>query len=189
MRQFSFPHQSGHNPAGKAFRITLTKVREPRSDAELRPLIRNSGMIVHPKFEVPEDFTFRDVKTSRKVSLHRDLKDQVVLINVWATWCLPCVREIPSLEGLHKALCHRDLVVLGVNNEAVSTQLPYLDLYKVTFPCLVGPVNDLSFRMRNWWPQTYLIDRQGRLVASKGGPQDWAMPDVQQLIAAMLGDE
>jgi thiol-disulfide isomerase/thioredoxin len=98
------------------------------------------------------------------------LRGKVVLINFWATWCPPCRREMPSMERLAQAFKGRPLVVLAVDVgedadtiEAFTSQLDTVP----TFPILL---DTRSRSMQSWkvagLPTTFLVDRQGRIVAS-----------------------
>ena len=71
-------------------------------------------MIPYWSFTPAASFSYQDVSTGRSLALAH-LKGHVVLVNMWATWCPPCVREMPSLQALHAEFHERGLVVLGVN--------------------------------------------------------------------------
>jgi thiol-disulfide isomerase/thioredoxin len=81
-------------------------------DGELRRSLREAGLIPYWSFTPAASFSYPDVSTGRSLAL-ADLKGHVVLVNMWATWCPPCVREMPSLQALHAEFHERGLVVLG----------------------------------------------------------------------------
>src|SRR5262249_52743109 len=171
---------------GESLGLTMTRIRKAPvlDDRRLEKLIINAGMVPYRKFERPEDFAFADVKTGQKLSLLGDLEDNVVLINIWATWCPPCVKEMPALKELHQALERKGLVVLGVNYERRAVQQPFIEVHRLTFPCVAGNVDSLSFVGHRWFPQTYLVDRGGRIVAYKRGAHnlgDAGRPSSRQL--------
>jgi thiol-disulfide isomerase/thioredoxin len=114
-----------------------------------------------PGVEAP-DFEVTD-KSGKKVAL-RSLRGKPVLLNFWATWCAPCVEEMPSLENLHKRVKdHLNIVTVSVDEdwEAVNkffpkgTQLPvFLDASKEV-PKRYGS---------DKYPETFLIDSQGKIA-------------------------
>lgn len=84
------------------------------NDSEIRRAIREAGLVPYWSFKPAEGFTYPGVVGGRSLSLG-DLKGRVVLVNVWATWCPPCVKEMPSLQALHQEFQERGLVVVGIN--------------------------------------------------------------------------
>ncbi|HSJ81538.1 MAG TPA: TlpA disulfide reductase family protein [Thiobacillus sp.] len=119
------------------------------------------------------------------------LKGKVVLINFWATWCPPCRREMPSMERLSQAFKGKPFVVLAVNVgedadtiEAFTSQLDAVP----TFPILL---DTRSQGMRAWkvagLPTTFLVDQQGRIVASAIGGREFDHPEIVETIRGSLG--
>jgi cytochrome c biogenesis protein CcmG, thiol:disulfide interchange protein DsbE len=93
------------------------------------------------------------------------LKGQVVLLNVWATWCIPCRREIPELQALHQEFGSRGLKVLGVSvdgGEAESDVAGFIRDFNMTYTVLRDPGERVLnvFRIQGV-PASYLIDREG----------------------------
>src|SRR3972149_1855391 len=101
-----------------------------------------------------------------------DLRGQVILINFWASWCVPCEEEAAELEQAHQQFQDRGVVFLGVNYVDTKPEaLAYLDRFGVTYangPDLGTEISQ-AFRMRGV-PETYIVDRQGILVSRKIGP-------------------
>jgi peroxiredoxin len=101
-----------------------------------------------------------------QVSL-KELRGQVVLLNVWATWCFPCRREMPGLEELHRELDGRGLTVLAVSVDALSNGADireFLDELGLTMPVVHDGRADVSrvFQTRGV-PETFLIGADGTL--------------------------
>jgi thiol-disulfide isomerase/thioredoxin len=119
------------------------------------------------------------------------LKDKVVLINFWATWCPPCRREMPSMERLSRALQGEPFVVLAVDvgedADTIEAFTGQLDAAP-TFPILL---DTHSRAMQSWkvrgLPTTFLLDRQGRIVASAIGGREFDHPDIIRAIRELLG--
>ena len=118
------------------------------------------------------------------------LRGKVVLINFWATWCPPCRREMPSMERLQQALPGEPFVVLAVDVgedgdtiEAFTSQLDTVP----AFPILL----DTRSRTMQAWkvaglPTTYLVDKQGRIVASAIGGREFDHPAIIAAIREQL---
>jgi thiol-disulfide isomerase/thioredoxin len=117
------------------------------------------------------------------------LRGRVVLVNVWATWCPPCVKEMPSLQALHAEFHEQGLVVLGLNvrdKKDAKAVAQWLAERNLTFPNVKATDGGPNFPSRYSVPQTFLIDRRGRLLANKSGPPDWTSAPVKALIARLL---
>ena len=93
-----------------------------------------------------------------------DYKGQVVLINIWATWCEPCRNEMPQLDKLYQTRKAEGFVVLGISDEALETQQAFLRQVPVTYPLLANTTGVPRFyREIGKYPAIFLIDRDGRL--------------------------
>lgn len=113
-----------------------------------------------------------------------DYKGRVVLLNFWASWCPPCRDEFPSLELLQKKLGSRDFTVLAISvSDSAEAVTRFLGGRAPVFDILMDDDGKASaaFRARGV-PVTYLLDRQGRLLAGKTGPQQWDSPAMEALI-------
>ena len=104
---------------------------------------------------------------------------RVVLLNFWASWCGPCVEEMPSLEKLYRALAPRGLVVLGVSaDEDEAALLSFLKRVPVTFPVLRDPGGRLAAARYHatGYPATFVIDGAGIVREVFLGPVQWDTP-------------
>ena len=115
----------------------------------------------------------------RTVAL-KDLRGKVVVLNFWATWCPPCVDEMPSLVQMQKQLKDRGVTVLAVSLDEDARQYhTFLEKNKVDLLTVRDPQqksNELYGTFK--FPETYIIDRQGVLRRKFIGPVDWTKPDV-----------
>jgi thiol-disulfide isomerase/thioredoxin len=99
-----------------------------------------------------------------------------VLVNVWATWCPPCRKEMPSLDRLYRNRKDQGLMVFGLSTEDAEVQRRFLDEHPdVSYPLLTieGLVPDL-FRAVARYPATLLIDRSGRLQTAPSNDEPFA---------------
>ncbi|HXP46660.1 MAG TPA: TlpA disulfide reductase family protein [Terriglobales bacterium] len=126
------------------------------------------------------DFTVQDA--DRKVTLH-DLRGKVVVLNFWATWCPPCVEEMPSLVRMQSNLKDR-VVVLAVSvDDDERSYRTFLKKNNVDLLTVRDPQqksNELYGTFK--FPETYIIDRQGVVQRKFIGPVDWTRPDVVEYL-------
>jgi cytochrome c-type biogenesis protein len=118
------------------------------------------------------------------------MKGQVVLLNVWATWCIPCRREVPELQALHQELEAKGLRVWGVSidgGEADADVTGFIDDFKMTYTVLRDPAERVLtvFRIQGV-PASYLIDREGVVRWRTIGPFKATDPQLQQALQATL---
>lgn len=118
-----------------------------------------------------------------------DLKGKVVLVNFWATWCKPCVNEIPALERAQEKYGPRGFVVIGVvssepRDDAQVQQ--FMADHDMGYTVLRDDGTlGRKFEMGNALPTTFLYDRSGTLVARHSGPLDDA--DLEKMVTPLLG--
>lgn len=105
-----------------------------------------------------------------------DYRGKVVFLNLWATWCPPCIAEMPSIEALHRRFGSDGLVVLAVSEDGGGDSVvrPFVERLGVTFPVLLDPDGTVSPRYGvTGYPETFVIGRDGRVVEHFIGPTDW----------------
>ena len=131
-----------------------------------------------------KEFTVAD--SDHSVSLNQ-YRGQVVLVNFWATWCPPCVEELPSLMTLQERMKGRGVVVVGVSIDVDGDAYHrFLKLHNINFVTVRDPEQKVaSMYGTSGWPETYIIDRQGVLRRKFVGPVDWNAPDVIAFLSRM----
>jgi cytochrome c biogenesis protein CcmG, thiol:disulfide interchange protein DsbE len=102
----------------------------------------------------------------------RELSGQVVLINVWATWCPPCRAEMPAIQQAYEAYRDRGFTVLAVNlREDAAAITPFLEQHELTFPILLDRDGQASVAYQaHALPSSFFVDRRGVIRAVYRGP-------------------
>src|SRR5690606_10269991 len=118
------------------------------------------------------------------------LRGQPVLLNVWATWCPPCRKEMPELQALHEELGPKGLYVLGVSIDAAGADeivREFLDEYDITFAIARDPDERVTTAFpAQGVPITVLIDPEGTIVWRHLGPVSADQPDLRAALARVL---
>jgi peroxiredoxin len=122
-----------------------------------------------------------------------DLQGQTVMLNIWATWCAPCREEMPSLEALQRQYADQGLRVVGVSidsRSAAGEVRQFLDQNGITFTILHDADERVTRTFRTMGvPETYLIDREGRLVRRWIGKIDAESETIQAAVREALAGE
>ncbi len=168
---------------------TLAAVACPRKPlaAENLPSLARVLRPVSPPEAVPET-PFLDAAGAP----HRlgDFKGRGMVVNLWATWCAPCVAEMPSLQALSVALAPDDIAVLPLSSDrgGAATVQTWFDGHAITaLPVLLDPKGALARAVSaRGVPTTLIVDRGGQVVARLEGPADWAATDAQALIRKLV---
>ncbi|HXA79148.1 MAG TPA: TlpA disulfide reductase family protein [Candidatus Acidoferrales bacterium] len=121
-----------------------------------------------------------------------DLRGKVVLLNFWASWCQPCIDEAPSLNTLQQRIAPLGGTVLGVNigiEDEESAYEKFLKTYHIDFPTYRDDTKLLAASYGTTaYPETYVIDRKGRLDRKIVGPQDWTSPEMMTYLDSLLNE-
>lgn len=122
-----------------------------------------------------------------------DFAGKVVLVNLWATWCAPCLKEMPTLDALQAALGGDDFEVLAISVDAGGAEKSqaYLDRLGVSHLNLyVEPSFKINREVEAFGlPATLLFDREGHLVGRMAGPAEWDAKEVQTLVRHVMAQE
>ena len=125
--------------------------------------------------DLAPDFQLEDTK-GNQVSLS-DFRGKVVLVNLWATWCPPCIEEMPSMERLNEVMAGDDFVMLAVNTEENGRSVvpAFLQKTPYSFPILYddeGVVQKLYGVFK--FPESFVIRKDGTVAEKIIGPLDWS---------------
>ena len=136
------------------------------------------------------DFRAKELGSPRYKTL-ADYKGQVVLLNIWATWCEPCRAEIPSLERLQQAYGPKGLKIVAVSIDDYVTEdsiRRYANNFGVTFEILHDPTHAIERVFQaTGYPETFLVGPEGTIRKKIIGPDDWSSIGNRALVAQLLG--
>jgi thiol-disulfide isomerase/thioredoxin len=142
---------------------------------------------IDPSLPAPDD-SFADVG-GRTISL-ADFRGKYLLLNLWATWCGPCVSEMPSLDRLQAALGSDNFAVLPISVDRGGAPLvtDFYDKHRIShLGVYVDPSNRIAHSMSvSGLPTSFLVGPDGRVVGALVGATDWDTPEAIALIAYYL---
>jgi thiol-disulfide isomerase/thioredoxin len=177
------------NPADAACRpaVNIAQRIAPLAQGEVAALAP-----AQTPFRVP-DLTFKDAAGADKTLA--DWRGRSVLLNLWATWCVPCRREMPALDALQAKLGGPDFQVVAVNIDTRDPQKPLAFLKEIGVTHLIyysdqsaHVFEDLKAAGKAFgMPTTVIIDKSGCEIGDMAGPAEWASDDGVKLVSAVIG--
>lgn len=144
------------------------------------------------------NFVAKDLE-GNPVSLE-DLRGQVVFLNIWATWCPPCVEEMPSMQRLYEQLAPEGLRIVGVSIDAAPGSADsggrpggnvraFAEEYGLTFDIWHDPSGEIQRIYKTTGvPESFVIDRNGFIVRKVIGSTEWDSPATLDLFRRLLRD-
>jgi peroxiredoxin len=138
------------------------------------------------------DFTAVTVDSAPRLRSLSDYRGQVVMVNVWATWCLPCRVEMPSIEALHQAYAQKGFKVLAVSVDDPGhgeTIRAFARQYKLSFEILHDPEKKIveEYDILGY-PETFIIGRDGVIRKKLLSATDWNSPEHRALVERLLAE-
>ena len=143
--------------------------------------------LAHRGPQLAPDFAVTDLK-GQTVRLSA-LRGKVVLVNLWTTWCPPCVEEMPSIERLNARLAGDDFALLAVSQDEEGRRVvePFLERMKLTLPVFLDPDHEVGDRYGiTGYPETFVVDRNGYVVERVIGPRDWSSAESISALSALI---
>lgn len=132
--------------------------------------------------KVAPDFTVSDGSTTIHLANYRG---RVVLLNFWATWCPPCVEEMPSLLQLHHDMPNVVILAVSIDDDPDAYH-HFLATHHVDLITVRDPSESAAKLFHtDMWPESYLIDRKGIIRSKFVGAQDWSDPEIRALLKSL----
>lgn len=145
-------------------------------------LTRFDKRVPAPEFTLPSP-------EGKPVSL-ADFKGKVVMINFWATWCLPCQWEMPEMDALYKKHKARGFAIVAIAlDKAPAKEIEaFVKRLGLTYPTAIDSKYETAMKYGvRGLPWTYFLDREGRIVAALSGPREWNGEDAHAVVELLLG--
>ena len=136
------------------------------------------------------DYRAALLPSGEPVGIRTRFAGHVTLINIWATWCHPCLREMPSMERAYRMFSKRGFRVAAVSIDATAPApvLAFARSLGVSFDILHDPSGSIQQVYQTIGvPTSLLIDQRGRIVYISLGARDWDSPENAGRIAALVG--
>ncbi len=136
-------------------------------------------------------FEARAVDGSNRVRTLEDYRGKVVVLNIWATWCPPCIVEMPSFERLRRLVPDTNLRIVAVSVDdfvGADSVRAFARGLGVTFDILLDSTRsiDRAYQVTGY-PETFVIARDGTIRKKWIGPEDWSSPGNVALVRDLLG--
>lgn len=150
----------------------------------------------------PKNFVFRDAPApvpllqftddTDKPQTLADFRGKIVLLNVWATWCLPCRKEMPTLDRLQAALGGPDFEVIALSIDRGGPEAVkkfYAETGVQHLAVHVDATSQAGFGLASFGlPTTLLVDRQGQELGRLTGPAEWDAPDTIAFLRSLIAE-
>jgi thiol-disulfide isomerase/thioredoxin len=154
----------------------------------LAAAVHGAGFEARPGTPAPE-LKAQDLAGASKTLA--DYRGKVVLLNFWASWCPPCLREIPSMERLRIKMAGRPLAIVALDSaEAQEDVNAFLSRMTLGFPVLLDPDGSNTRRWKVFaLPTTFLLDAEGRVRYVLTGPTEWDEDEALAVIESLLAEQ
>jgi thiol-disulfide isomerase/thioredoxin len=182
-------------PGGKEAAETPACPGAAELAARLKPLVHGeiAALTLAPRPEPLPELAF-DTLEGTKASLV-DFKERTVLLNLWATWCLPCRQEMPALDRLQGMFGSKDFAVVAVNIDTARLDRPQTFLHEIGVKNLKLYTDNTAAAFQTLkeagkvlgLPTTILIGKNGCEIGTMAGPAQWDSEDALALLNAIQG--
>ena len=164
-------------------------VGEQAPDFKASPLLEP----VYPSRRGDTTFTSSAVPDGSGTKSLASYRGQVVLLNIWATWCGPCRAEMPSIEQLHREYGPRGLKVVAVSVDDPGQQAAVRKFARelgLTFEILQDPTHDIQRAYQTTGvPETFVLGKDGVIRKKIIGATDWSSQGTRALVAQLLAEQ
>ncbi|KAB8154892.1 redoxin family protein [Kordia sp. TARA_039_SRF] len=163
-------------PAGTFVKVKLNQAKM---------LFVNPSSIEEAERVVLSDFQWNLVDSKGKAINFQQMEGNIILLNFWATWCPPCIAEMPSLHNLYKDYGDKITFLFVANDEKKNVEA-YLKKNTYDLPVYYAAENAPKEIQSNSIPATFLIDDQGKIVMKEIGSANWNSTNVRTQIDELL---
>ena len=135
------------------------------------------------------DFTAVNLATGDSVRLRTEYADQVTLVNIWATWCIPCRTEMPAMERLYQLYGPKGfrIAAVSIDEGDVEDVRAFAKEYGITFDVLHDATGEIQRSYQTTGvPESFLLDRNG-VIVKRVYVHEWDTPANQRVIAELMG--
>ena len=174
------------------FLIIILLIIIPQTRKPIQVFLQKGVMLINkPSIEKKEtlvkltDYNWNLIDGTNTPYNLKEAKGNVILINFWATWCPPCIAEMPSLQKLYDDY-NEKVTFLFVTNEELNDITPFLEKKQYTFE-VYRPVSNypVAFDVTSI-PRTFLIDKEGHIIIDETGATNWNSETVRNTIDGLL---
>lgn len=180
-------------PTLLALMLLVMAAPSARPEVDLKPLLTGemAKFTPSPAPKPAQPAPFRDAADT-ELTLAK-FRGQVVLVNLWATWCVPCRVEMPDLDRLQAELGGPDFQVVAISQDRAGATKAKAFLVEIGLKHLDFYIDATMKSGRAWGayglPTTFLLDRDGNEVGRYLGPANWASPEAVRLIRAVMAQK
>ncbi|SFZ94002.1 Thiol-disulfide isomerase or thioredoxin [Flaviramulus basaltis] len=173
------------------FLVILTVLFIPQTRQPIQILLHKGFAIFSPstveksKQKTLVNYNWKLKDESGSVFNFKDIKGKVVLVNFWATWCPPCIAEMPSMQKLYDNY-KDEIEFVFVSNEEFLKINEFLNKNNYSFKVYNPATNYPEIFDVTSIPRTYLIDKYGNIIIDKSGAANWNSDSVRKIIDGLL---
>jgi cytochrome c biogenesis protein CcmG, thiol:disulfide interchange protein DsbE len=131
---------------------------------------------------------FKVITDNGRTITRSDFGGKVLVLNFWATWCQPCIEEIPSLDEFQRKMAPQGVVVLGISvDRKEDSYKRFMDRARVSFLTASDPEGNVGADYGTFkYPETYIINSKGEVLEKFIGPENWTDPRIVDRIRKLL---
>ena len=151
-------------------------------------LLSTSAAVLKTELQMPvENYDWQLVDVKGNKFNFENTKGKVVLVNFWATWCPPCVAEMPSLQSLYND--YNDKVVfMFVAQDKVEKVSAFIAKKEYSLPVYYSKTEAPSILTSKTIPTTYVINKEGKIIIAKTGVADWNSDKTRKMLDQLLAE-
>lgn len=173
--------------AGLGLRVLIIEQADRNSTLNDSIQFQPQSLLTDIKGSIRPEFSLPDIQG--RIRSINEWDGKVVLINFWATWCLPCLKEIPELLALQNQYGEQGLQVIGIALQKAEEVIDFVDSHHMTYPVLAGEAEVIVIAESygnhiGALPYTAIIDRRGIVSFAKAGPVTFE--EVEDVIVRLL---